>query len=132
MNKISLLLIVALFTHCASPTPAPKAENGTDAAREFIRAALDGDYDKAAIYMVKDSINDQLLKQQDENYKGLKMIDQNNFKNASIRPTAIRKENDSVIYFSYYHSAHTTDTTTLRVLLKNGKWLVDLKSVIKM
>lgn len=123
---------MSLMIGCASPAPAPKAENGTDAAREFIRAALDGDYDKASLYMVKDSTNDLLLKQQDDNYKGLSVIDQNNFKNASIRPTGIRKENDSVMYFSYYHSAHTTDTTTLRVLLKNGKWLVDLKSVIKM
>jgi hypothetical protein len=32
-----------------------KAEDAQDAGREFIRASLDGNYDKAKFYLLKDS-----------------------------------------------------------------------------
>jgi hypothetical protein len=81
---------------------------------------------------LKDSINLLLIKQQQINYEQLSAEDKRLNHEATIRPVEIRKENDSVTFYKYYHSANTKDTTTLRIKKENGIWLVDLKSIIKM
>lgn len=117
---------------CNQEPSVQPAENATDAAREFVRAALDGDYPRASGYLLKDSINLLLFERQKMNYVNMTSTQKENFKSSSIRPVTIEKISDSVSIFRYYHSANPSDTFPLRVKKENGLWLVDLKSVIKM
>lgn len=123
--------LVVLFA-CNNSAENNKAENAIDAGREFVRAALDGDYKKASYYLLKDSTNLLLFERQKKNYFQLTSAEKNNYKQSSIRPVNIVNENDSTTIFRYYHSANPGDTTPLRIIKQNGTWLVDLKSVIKM
>ncbi|MBO9203146.1 MULTISPECIES: DUF4878 domain-containing protein [Niastella] len=109
-----------------------KAENAQDAGTEFIRASLDGDYDKAAFYLLKDSTNNLLFEKQQANYKQLSSKEKDQYKAATIRPVAISNDNDSTVEYKYYHTSNPADTTTLRIIRQQDTWLVDLKSVIKM
>ena len=109
-----------------------KAKDAQEAGTQFIRASLDGNYDKAGFYLLKDSTNMLIFQKQQANYKELTTKEKNNYKNAIIRPVAITGENDSTVLYKYYHTSNPTDTTVLRVEHRNGEWLVDLKSVIKM
>lgn len=109
-----------------------KAENAQDAGTEFIRASLDGDYNKAAFYLLKDSTNQLLFEKQQINYKQLNTKEKEQYKSATIRPVAITPDNDSTVQYKYYHTSNPADTTTLRIVRSQDSWLVDLKSVIKM
>ena len=132
INSLSIAFLVLLTLSCNNTAEYVKAENATDAGREFVRAVLDGDYAKASYYLLKDSTNQLLFERQKLNYLQLNSREKNNYKESSIRPVGITKENDSITIFRYYHSANPTDTTPLRIVKQNGQWLVDLKSVIKM
>lgn len=124
---ISSILIIS----CADSGNYSKAENALDAGREFVRGFLDGNHKKAYFYLLKDSTNEMLFETQRAEYQRMPADAQKNYKEASIYPT-ITDVNDSTTLFKYYHSGKPTDTTTLRVVKRNGEWLVDLKSVIKM
>lgn len=132
-NRLPATLIVVFLISCGPATEqAPPAENAMDAGREFVRAALDGDYVKAETFLYKDSMNLQLFEQQQSNYRNLSPEKKREYQESSIRPVSITPQNDSVTLFRYYHSANTKDTTNLRIRRISGKWLVDLKSVLKL
>jgi hypothetical protein len=132
MKKLIACLLVAALAACQESEEAKKAENAQDAGREFIRASLDGDYQKAEKYLLKDTTNLVLFEKQKANYKQLDEKQQNRYKDASIRPVSISNVNDSTTLYKYYHTGNQADTTVLRVVRRNNVWLVDLKSVIKM
>ena len=132
MKKFFAFLIVATILACNSNPSLIKAEDAQDAGREFIRASLDGDYEKAQFYLLKDSINLMLIEQQRKNYQQLSSHEKKEYKDASIRPIEIKNENDSITTYRYFNTSNPADTTTMRIVKTNGEWLVDLKSIIKM
>lgn len=131
MQKISLILALLALAACGGQGNFRKADSAPDAAREFIRASLDGNYRKAAFYMLQDSTNNMLLGKLQTDYQMLSPLEKENYRSASIRPVEIRQLNDSLSTFRYYHTSNTKDTTTLRIVRQNKEWLVDLKSIIK-
>ncbi len=130
--KYTILILTLALAACGGNNRYPKAEDAQDAGREFIRATLDGEHEKARFYLLKDTTNLILLKQQIANYDQQSSKDKNEFRQSSIRPVEILTVNDSVTLFKYYNTFHSNDTTTLRILRVQGEWLVDLKSIIKL
>jgi hypothetical protein len=134
MKKLIASFCIAAALSCNSNDEGgyKKAEDAQDAGRQFIRASLDGDYEKAAFYLLKDSTNMMLFKKQQANYEEMSKKEKSKFKAAVIRPVAITGENDSTVQYKYYSTSNAADTTTLRIVRRQDTWLVDLKSVIKM
>ena len=130
MRLIYILFFFSIF--CTGCEGYEKAENAQDAGREFIRATLDGEHDKAKFYLLHDTTNLLLLKQQESNYNQLTGKEKNEFRQSSIRPIEIKPVNDSVTLYKYYNTYNSKDTTTLRIVRINSDWVVDLKSIIKM
>jgi hypothetical protein len=129
MHKLFFILIVLLTAaSCTDETKYTSAEDAQDAGRQFIRASLDGDYAKARFYLLQDSTNLFLIKQQQANYEHMSANEKRDFRESSIRPIQIFQENDSVTVYRYYYTSNPKDTTTLRIRKQNGRWLVDLKS----
>jgi hypothetical protein len=106
-----------------------KAEDAQDAGREFVRASLDGNYDKAKFYLLKNEDNLMLLDRWKEMYGKYPAETIRGFKNASIRPISIESINDSTTRYIYSNS-FTKDTTELNIIRVNSEWLVDLKTFI--
>lgn len=106
-------------------------ENEIDAARNFIRAALDGDYDKARTYLVQDSINMQDIDISERLYKErMSAEEKTKYRGASIHIHETIPLNDSTSIV-YYSNSYRNQKDSLKVIKTSGKWLVDFKFIFK-
>ena len=124
------LLVITAFAACTAGGGYEKAEDAQDAGRQFIRATLDGDHQKARFYLLKDTTNLLLIERQQQNYGKLNREEKRARRESNINPLAIQKVNDSTTSYKYYNSYNPKDTTTFNVVKSNGDWLVDLKSIL--
>jgi hypothetical protein len=103
------------------------SENDVDAARNFIRAALDGQWREAKKFMLQDSTNIVLLDYSENNYQiHLNSEDKRGYREASITLYDTRQLNDSVSIINYSNS-YKKQKDSLRVVRSGGVWVVDLK-----
>jgi hypothetical protein len=128
----SSLFAACLFSACMDPHSFRKAENAQDAGREFIRASLDGNYEKADFYLYEDSAdqNKMMLAKWRKDFELLPSEERQKYKDADIMPINIQTVNDSVTLYTYANS-YKKDTTTIKIVRIKGEWLVDLKEIIK-
>ncbi len=131
MKRIHFIFLFLLFSFCACNNDETKKsqepEYDIDAAREFIRAALDGRFDKARNYMLQDSLNMQFMDAAERSYDRTDKETRYGYKSSSIRIfSPVIPVNDSTTIVVYSNS-FKNDKDTLRVIRVNNKWLVDLK-----
>jgi hypothetical protein len=129
MIRKFFLPAMLLLAACNNIHSFKKAEDPQDAGREFIRAALDGDYDRARFYLYADSTNQTLLDMWKNRYDHMPHEERQKYQDADILPINIQTVNDSVTSYTYANS-FKHDTTTIRVVRINGDWLVDLKEIL--
>jgi hypothetical protein len=129
LARLSFLFLL-FFTACTNESTENKettSENDVDAARNFIRAALDGNWNDARKFMLKDSTNTQLLDTYESNYQtNMNREDKRGYHEASITFYDTRQIDDSVSIISYSNS-YKKQKDSLRVVRRNDAWLVDLK-----
>lgn len=125
-NKLllfSFLLFCLYACNDAGEESAGKSESDIDAARNFLEAALKGDYEKAKTYMLQDSINLQRmdaierLRLSDDERKGLGT--------ASINIHEIDNKIKDSVTIVIYSNSFKNNWDTLKVIKHNGQWLVD-------
>ena len=108
-------------------TETTTSESDVDAARNFIRSALDGKYDKARNFMIQDSNNNQYLDLFERNYKlRMEVLDKRGYRESSINIHGIRQLNDSITVINYSNSFKKKNDSLMVVRVDN-QWLVDLK-----
>ncbi|MFI5130930.1 MAG: hypothetical protein ACHQFX_13095 [Chitinophagales bacterium] len=134
MKKIFYFSSFLLFYVSACKNDEKKAdipEDDLSAARYFIKAALEGDFDRARIYIVKDSLNQQDIDVSERFYKErMKPEDKIKYKEASIIVHDTKRPNDSTTVV-YYSNSFRNQKDSLKVLKREGKWLVDFKYIFK-
>ncbi len=130
MKRTILLLSIFAAVACNSGTAYSKAEDAQEAAREFIRASLDGNYDKAVFYLYKDSagVNEMLLNKWRGDYNKWSQEDKVGHKESNIIVITTDKINDSTLNYVFSNS-YKKDTTTIKVIKTKGEWLIDLKDI---
>ncbi len=126
---MTIVISFVALVSCGGPGEYKKAEDAQDAGREFIRASLDGNYDKAKFYLLKDSANLMLFEKWKTGFDKLGTEERVSYKNANILPLKIENTNDSVINYIFTNSFKNKDTTTILVVKVNGEWLVDFKDI---
>jgi hypothetical protein len=130
MNRRILWLVVLLilFNSCRSKDSksSAKSENDIDAAREFIRSALDGRFEEARKYLLQDSLNTNYLDLSERLYQRAEPKEKAGYLEASINIHNVKPVNDSttIVIFS---NSFKNNPDTLKVLKMQGQWLVDLK-----
>ena len=129
MKKIFIPAFLLLLVACSSSRSFKKAEDAQDAGREFIRASLDGDLEKAQFYLLNDSTNRLLITKWKKDYDQLDAGTKQQYKDAEIRVINISSQNDSVTTYTYTNS-YIKDTTTIKILRIKGEWVVDLKEIM--
>lgn len=102
------------------------SDNNLDAARNFVRNALDGKFAAARNYMLQDSVNENYMDVAERSYQKADPEIKNGYRNASILIHRTDELNDSTALVIYSNS-FKNDHDTLRVVKKDNKWLVDLK-----
>ena len=125
----AVFFLLAVLISCHAGKTFNKAEDAQDAGRQFIRASLDGDYEKARFYLLNDSVNILLISKWQRDFDQLDRNTRQQYREASILPISIREINDSVTSYSYSNSFRK-DTTTVRIVRVNGEWVVDLKEIL--
>ena len=129
MIKKFIIPSLLLLASCSGPHSYKKAEDAQDAGREFIRASLDGDYEKASFYLYSDTTNQMLLNKWKQDYDRLDHESQRKYKDADIMVINLQTINDSVTSYTYANT-YKKDTTTIKVVRIKGDWLVDLKEIL--
>jgi len=108
-----------------------KADDAQDAGRQFIRAELDGDIDKATFYLLKDTTNLSIITKWKQGYDALSSDEKHAYRNAEIRPVKIEMQPDSTWEYVFTNSYQQKDTTVIDVVNTKEGWLVDLKYLHK-
>lgn len=126
---ISFLLFFALG--CGNnDRKSPTSENDIDAARNFVRAALDGDYDKAKTFMLQDSINLEDLNTVIRLNERLSPEEKSKYRESTIRIHQTRRLNDSASVIIYSNSFRNQQDSLL-VINEKGRWMVDFKYIFQ-
>ncbi len=123
-----LLCLVVGYASCndEEKNTAAKPENDIDAARDFIRSALDGKFKDARRYLLADSSNIHYMDVAERNYQKANPEEKSGYQRASINIHQVNPVNDSttiVIYSNSFKNNHDT----LKVLRISGQWVIDLK-----
>ena len=129
MKYFFLLLVVCALVSCNNDqqnTDIPVSENEVDAARNFIRAALDGKWNEAKDLVIQDSTNVQLIETAQEQYMHKNREEKRNYREANPILYDSRKVNDSITIVNYANS-YMKKRDSLKVVRVNGKWMIDLK-----
>ncbi len=130
MKRTTIFFLFLLFSFVACKNKDKqtngKSENNIDAARNFIRAALDGKFEQARTYLVADSVNTNWMDIAERNYQKSEQGIKDGYRSSSINIHQVNPVNDSttVVIFS---NSFKNDHDTLKVLRVNDQWLVDLK-----
>src|SRR5688572_9680565 len=102
------------------------SDSAVDAARNFIQAALVGDFERATNFMVNDSLNHEDLNAIQRLNERLSKEEKEKYQEASIRIHQDRKLNDSTRII-YYSNSFKNKQDSLKVIKTNNEWLVDFK-----
>ncbi|MBM3414215.1 MAG: hypothetical protein FJY16_04675 [Bacteroidetes bacterium] len=123
---LTLFFLLTLSTACQQKEKSSlTASNEIDAARNFLRAALDGKFDIAKEYLLQDSLNLSYLNIAARGYEKLTQDDKDSYRSSSIIIHEIQAQNDSTSLFIFSNS-FKNDQDTLRIIKKIEKWVVDL------
>lgn len=127
---IAFFLLAAVIISCKNEASYTKAADAQEAAQEFVRAALDGNYDKASFYLYKDSagVNEMLLNKWKTYYGNWTQEDKVGHKNANIIVITTEATSDSTLNYVFSNS-YKKDTTIIKIIKTKGDWLVDLKDI---
>ena len=127
---LPLAILAAAAAACNDPHSFKRAEDAQDAGREFIRASLDGNYEKASFYLYADSTNKMMFAKWKKDYDAMTPEERQKYKDADILPIDIHPVNDSVTLYTFANSYKKKDTTTIGVVKIKGDWMVDLKEIL--
>ena len=131
MKKYFLSALVFTATLIACNNDDKKTEEAPsglmDATRNFINAALKGEFGEAKKYMLIDSANVQYLNMAEGFYTNLTNEEKEKYANASIiieSKEDIIKDSVAVVI---YKNSYKNNLDTLRIMHLNNQWVVDLK-----
>jgi hypothetical protein len=96
----------------------------TPEGREFVRAVLDGDYEKANLYLLKDPEDQELFKRYQSYMKKTPRNELLQLKSASIVINKVEPLSDTVTLINYSNS-YTMKPTDLKVIKEGKSWKVD-------
>jgi hypothetical protein len=125
MKKIlylSSFLLFCLYACKNEDKNEPTSENDVDAVRNFIQAALEGNYEKAKTFMIADSLSMERMSNIER--VNLSTEEKKGLASASINVHDIARKNDSMTIVIYSNS-FKNNRDTLRAVKLKGQWLVD-------
>jgi hypothetical protein len=123
-NHFLFFILLMGFFSCNQPEGFKEAEDPLDAGREFVRAVLDGNYEKAVLYIEDNQEDKDLFERYKQYMNNQPKKEKLQLKSSSIIINKVENLSDtvSIVNFSNSYSMKPTD---LKIVQKNKKWLVD-------
>jgi hypothetical protein len=126
MKRCLVILLSCFLFSCTNSNNESAPENDLDAARMFIRDALDGKFREARQLMISDTINENRMADTERTYEKMSKDTKRNYRESSITIYDTRKINDSTSIVVYSNTFKNMKDS-VKVIRKGGQWLVDLK-----
>jgi len=127
INKLSrfiCLICMSVFVACQEPEGFSVSEDPLDAGREFVRAVLDGDFEKASLYVCDNAEDKEIFDRYKQYIKKQPKSERLQFKSSSIIVNSVENLNDSVTIINFSNS-HTMKPADLKVVKEKDEWKVD-------
>ncbi len=126
MKKVVLFLLILCGFAACNQKQAETPDTALDTGREFIRASLNGDFEKASALILSDSQNVQLFDSYIVFYKKLSDDKKKGYKEASYEINKYLDVDDSTTLINYSNS-FMNKPMDIKLVRKNKKWAVDFK-----
>jgi hypothetical protein len=117
-------ILIFLLSSCGQKYPA--ATTPLEGAREFIDGYLKGDFTKAQAYMINDDENQKDLLKIKRDYHAKSEDQKHDYAVASIIINEDAALNDTIHIINYSNS-YDKIARKVKVIQRDGKWLVDFK-----
>jgi len=127
MNNIySLcLLSIILVSSCNTKREIPNTD--IEVTRAFIKDILENNFKEATDFVLPEDTNEQYLSLFKKYFESKSKEELEQYKNADIVINEINNVNDSVTIVNYSNTYKKNEKNKVKVVRKNGQWLVDLK-----
>lgn len=102
-------------------------DSDIDVARTFIRNIQDSNFDEAANFIIADDENKNSLERLKKDAASMSAEALEKYKQADIIIDELAQANDSVTIVHYAISSNQSQKNKLKLIKRNGQWLVDLK-----
>lgn len=120
-----LVIAILLLAACNNePAGFEKPVDGLDAAREFIRAELDGDYARGELFIIRDEEDLKLYKRYVEYMKKRPAQQLIELRQASILVNKVEELSDTLQIINYSNS-YSKRPMDVKMVKKDGEWWVD-------
>jgi hypothetical protein len=126
--KKFLLIASLVLAACGKQKGYQKSDNALDAAREYIGACLQGDFAKAAFYMVPGKENEEQLKETEQAYRQKDKEGRQQYRSASINISEVKEISADTTIIHYSNSFDKTPETIGVVRQSDQSWLVNTKA----
>ena len=123
-NFYSFLVFTVILVACNQPEGFKKPEDGLDAGREFVRAVLDGDFNKAQMYVLPEEDDIRLFNRYKTYVKKRSEKERLSLKSSSIQINKVEELNDSTTIINYANS-YSKEPVDIKVIKKDGEWWID-------
>ena len=110
---------------CSEKKTLPDSD--IDAARTFIKNIQDNDFSAAGDFILPDDENKAALSKLKKDAAAKSTAELEKYKNADIIINELEPLNDSVSIVNYAISDNKSLKNKLKLIKRNGQWLVDLK-----
>jgi hypothetical protein len=129
-HPIILLSIISsiLFSCSGDGNKAP--ETDIETAGVFMQHIWKLEFNKAEKLLLKDETNNQVFNRFEQYLKARPKEELDKYKTAGFIINDTKPLNDSVSIINYSGSFNKAEKTDLKVVRKNGQWLIDIKYTI--
>lgn len=127
MKKIYSLCLLGFITVNGCNTKREIPNTDIEVTRAFIKNILENNFKEATDFVLPEDTNDQYLSLFKKYFESKSKEELEQYKNADIVINEINNINDSVTVVNYSNSYKKNEKNKVKVVRKNGQWLVDLK-----
>jgi hypothetical protein len=126
IKKFTCFLAITLAFFSCNNSTNKEPVTDTDVATAFIRAVLDNDFKTAQKYLLNDEANQQYFESNQRQYQSKDADELAKYKSSDIIINSLVPLSDTTI-INYSNSYKKDIKTKLRLVRRNGQWLIDLK-----
>ena len=121
-----IVCCILFFASCSSKKKLPNTD--IEVAKTFVKYVLENDFKEASALVAKDAANDVFLKQLEKSQQEKWSQDEAvQYKNADVIIFEVSNVNDTISIINYANSYKVQEKNKVKVVKKNGQWMVDLK-----
>lgn len=126
MKNILILFLTAMIVSSCWEKTVKNPETALDTGREFIRASLNGNFERASYLMLQDTQNVQLFSSYKRLYNKLPEDTKRGYRDASYEINKYQDVDDSTTLINYSNS-YMNEPMDIKLVRSNKRWAVDFK-----